>query len=245
MSVESTWFVTLGSICHGVHLGQERWCVVCNFWAPNPAQVRLLLAQLLQGYRNPFNNSNHSLQQFKAISITASSPGAFGPGFDTAMNSYLCSCSGLPLSTHWCPWGCIYSTWNLISEPQPLPGVYLLWCRLTHSHSHLEVHLCPRGPPPWHWHNWGRSALVWTRSWLWTLWGVLLPHVLTYRSHWLWLTLGSQPVQFSSTEAAAMPWPSASPIASLLVLSECSQAQQSRMISHTAGQHTVKAKSSH
>lgn len=150
MSVEFIWFVTLGSICHGVHLGQERWCAVWNFWAPKPAQVRLLLVRLLQGCRNPFNNSNHSSQQFKGISITASNPGAFGPGFDTVMNSYLCSCSGLPLSTRWCPWGCIYSTWNLISEPWPLPGVYLLCCRLTHSHSHLEVHLCPHGPQPWH-----------------------------------------------------------------------------------------------
>lgn len=197
MSVEFIWFVTLGSICHGVHLGQERWCVVWNFWAPKPAQVRLILVSLLQGYSNPFNNSNRGLQQFKGISITTSNPGAFEPGFDTVMNSYLCSCSGLPLSTHWYPWGCIYSTWNLIYEPQPLPGVYLLWCTLTHRHSYLRVLLFPMGHN-WHLHNWDGPALVWT-----------------------------------STEAAAvLPWPPASPAASLLLLSECSQAQQSTMTSH-------------
>ncbi|KAK4829709.1 hypothetical protein QYF61_006084, partial [Mycteria americana] len=43
-----------------------------------------------------------------------------------------------------------------------------------------------------------------------------------------------QPVQYSSTETAAMHWPSASPGASPLLLSKCSQAQQSKMISSTA-----------
>ncbi|KAK4819979.1 hypothetical protein QYF61_017294 [Mycteria americana] len=63
-------------------------------------------------------------------------------------------------------------------------------------------------------------------------------------------TLEFQPVQCSSSETAAMPWPSASPGASPLLSSECSQAQQSQMISsaaiqHAAVQQAVKAKSSH
>lgn len=52
-----------------------------------------------------------------------------------------------------------------------------------------------------------------------------------------------QPVQYSSTEMAAMPWPSASPSTSPLLLPECSQAQQSKMISSAAAQHTAKGKS--
>ncbi|KAK4814666.1 hypothetical protein QYF61_024802 [Mycteria americana] len=51
-------------------------------------------------------------------------------------------------------------------------------------------------------------------------------------------TLEFQPVQYSSTETAAMPWPSVSPGPSPLLLSKCSQAQQSKgwRLNHFPGQ---------
>ncbi|GAB0208389.1 mitochondrial enolase superfamily member 1 [Grus japonensis] len=44
MSIESTQSITLGSIRHDGHSGQERWCDAWSYWAPKPAQ------QLQQGY---------------------------------------------------------------------------------------------------------------------------------------------------------------------------------------------------
>ncbi|KAK4826643.1 LOW QUALITY PROTEIN: hypothetical protein QYF61_010571 [Mycteria americana] len=58
-------------------------------------------------------------------------------------------------------------------------------------------------------------------------------------------TLEFQPVEYSSTETAAMPWPPASPGASPLLLSQCCQAQHSKLISSPAARQAVKAKSSH
>ncbi|KAK4825372.1 hypothetical protein QYF61_027125 [Mycteria americana] len=77
--------------------------------------------------------------------------------------------------------------------------------------------------------------------------GALSNHGLIHRSQSLRpeFTLEFQPVQSSSTEPAAMPRPSASPGTPPLLLSECSQAQQSKIISSTAGQQAAKAKSSH
>ncbi|KAK4828439.1 hypothetical protein QYF61_026596 [Mycteria americana] len=74
-------------------------------------------------------------------------------------------------------------------------------------------------------------ALAWAYPQLQMPQGVLLPHGLIHRSQSLLLefTLEFQPDQYSSTEAAAMPWPSASPGTWPLLLSECSQAQQSQM----------------
>ena len=72
--------------------------------------------------------------------------------------------------------------------------------------------------------------------------GVVLLHGLMHRSQSLQLklTLEFQPVQYSSLETAAMPWPSARPGVSPWLLSKCSQAQQSKMISRTASSESKK-----
>lgn len=83
MSIEFIQSRMLGSI-YSVHSGPESCCVVWSYWAPKPVQVRSLshMLHFLQGlfssgsgscYSNPVTcNSDHSLQQFKGVSITVS-----------------------------------------------------------------------------------------------------------------------------------------------------------------------------
>jgi len=43
VSMDFIWSMTLGSICYGGQLGQERWCLGWSCWAPKPAQVGSVL----------------------------------------------------------------------------------------------------------------------------------------------------------------------------------------------------------
>ncbi|KAK4816309.1 hypothetical protein QYF61_014607 [Mycteria americana] len=83
------------------------------------------------------------------------------------------------------------------------------------------------------------ASILGTKGW------AAMHEILRSQSLRLEFTPEFQPVQYSSTETAAMPWPSASPGARPLLLSKCSQAQQSKVISSTAARQAVKAKSSH
>ena len=141
----------------------------------------------------------------------------------TAMLASRCTCYGITLSMGHSPFRGIPAVLWAYPQPQMLRGV-LAWP--------YAQPLTLQGVP----------ALAWTYPQLQMLRGDLLPHGFINRSQSLRLkfTLEFQHFQYSSTETAAMPWLPASPSAWPLLLSQCSQAQQSKMISSTANSKSKK-----
>lgn len=149
----------------------------------------------------------------------------------TITNALRCTCCGIDLSTATYASRCTFSSADLSLGHNPFRGVPAI----------AQIQ-------PWAQALWDLPELAWAYSqlqmWLWIRQAVLLLHRFIHWSQSLQLEfrLEFQPVQYSSTETAAMLWLSSSPGTLPLLLSECSQAQQSKMISSTASNE---AESSH
>ena len=89
--------------------------------------------------------SNHELQQYKDMSIIISTPSDQPIGFNIAVDSSPCPCSGLDLSSDFSPLGLYLPQVGLQLWTTVSPGVHLLQHRLIHSHSHFKVHLFQYG----------------------------------------------------------------------------------------------------